>query len=171
VGVLDEIRRDAMMTEHVSILLNSSSEHARVVVDEQADMVFMDTLADLIKSGRAVLHASDEMVGSVWSEREAKPRELHNVIGFLRNNDEFVYLYPRLAVAEMQRVLRDAGQTLGFTVKAIGKQLAEEGYLETGQDNRSTQVVRHDGKIHRVWKLHKEHLGLIESEVDDEIPF
>ncbi len=170
-GTISETKRDAMMAEHGEILLASLDEHVQRVSDEQADNVFLSVLADLLQSGRAVLHEPGHTVGGGFSEREARPEDLRNVIGFLKPGDGHAYVYPKLAVGEVQKSLRDTGGWLGFSVKAIGKQLAAEDYLANSDEQRTTTTVRHMGKIHRIWKISKHHLGLEDRGDDDEIPF
>jgi len=171
VGTITAPHRDAMIAEHGEILLKSLDEHVQRVVDEQADNVFLSVLADLVKSGRAMLHAPNQKVGGGYSERDAQPHDLRNVIGFLKPNDPHAYVYPKLAVGEVQKSLRDTGGMLGFSVKAIGKQLAAEGFLVDPDELRSTTTVRHDGKVHRIWKIRKRDLGLEAPEEPDEAPW
>jgi len=171
IGVIDEAMAAALVAEHIENLFGLRDEHTRSVISEQANNVFLDTLTDLLQSGRAVLHSPDSKIWRGANPVELEPHELRGVVGFLRRDDEHAYLYPKIAMAEIQKVLRDAGSSLGFTINAIGKQLAEEGFLVDCADNRSTAVVRHGGKIHRVWKLRKSDLGLTEGGGDDDVPY
>ena len=144
------------------------------MVSEQANNVFLDTLSDMLHSGRVVLHSSKNKIWRSSELIELEPHELRNVVGFIRDDDEHAYIYPKIALAEIQKVLRDAGNTLGFTIKAIGKQLDEEGILVGCEPGRPSTTVRHNGKIHRVWKIKMSDMGLVDlggKEVDDEIPF
>jgi hypothetical protein len=170
-GTISEKKRAAMIAEHGEILLASLDEHVQRVVDEQADSVFLSVLADLLQSGRAVLHEPGRTVGGGFSERDARPEDLRNVIGFLKPGDGHAYVYPKLAVGEVQKSLRDTGGWLGFSVKAIGKQLAAEGYLVDSDALRTTTVVRHEGKLNRVWKIRKRDLGLETVEESDDAPW
>lgn len=55
--------------------------------------------------------------------------------------------------------------------QAIGKQLAAEGYLVDSDEQRTTCVVRHEGKLHRVWNIRKGDLGLESVEESDDAPW
>lgn len=171
IGVIDEAKAAALVAEHIDNLFQLRDEHTRSVVSEQANNVFLDTLTDMLQSGRVVLHSPDNKIWRSSELVDLEPHELRGVVGFLRRDDEHAYIYPKIALAEIQRVLRDAGSTLGFTINAIGKQLGEEGFLVDRQDGRSTTVVKHNGRPHRVWKLKKTDLGLAERSGDDEVPF
>jgi len=174
IEVIDRDKCDAMIAEHVDNLFLLRDEHSQSVVSEQANNVFLDTLSDMLHSGRVVLHSSKNKIWRSSELIELEPHELRNVVGFIRDDDDHAYIYPKIALAEIQKVLRDAGNTLGFTIKAIGKQLAEEGILVGCEAGRPSTTVRHNGKIHRVWKIKMSDFGLAdlgEREVDDEIPF
>mgnify|MGYP001258203424 CR=1 FL=1 len=96
---------------------------------------------------------------------------LNCLAGFLKPSDPHAYVYPKLAVGEVQKSLRDTGGMLGFSVKAIGKQLPAEGFLIDPDPLRTSTVVRHEGQTHRVWKIRKHDLGLVDQEDRDEAPW
>ena len=171
IGVIDEATTAALVAEHIDNLFQLRDEHTRSVISEQANNVFLDTLTDMLQSGRVVLHSPDNKIWRGMELVELEPHEVRGVVGFMRRDDENAYIYPKIALAEIQKVLRDAGSTLGFTINAIGKQLSEEGFLHDRQNGRSTSVVKHNGRTHRVWKIKKADLGLTERSGDDEIPF
>jgi len=171
IGVVDEAMAAALIAEHIDNLFGLRDEHTRSVVSEQANNVFLDTLTDMLHSGRVVLHSPENKIWRGMELVELEPHEVRGVVGFMRRDDEHAYIYPKIALAEIQKVLRDAGSTLGFTIKAIGKQLAEEGFLFDCENGRASTTVRHNGRTHRVWKIRKADLGLTERSGDDDIPF
>ena len=160
IGIIDEAKATGLVAEHIDNLFQLRDEHTRAVVSEQANNVFLDTLTDMLHSGRVVLHSPDNTIFRSMELVELQPHELRNVVGFVRRNDEHAYIYPKIALAEIQKVLREAGSSLGFTIKAIGKQLAEEGFLVDCDGGRTTTTIWHNSKTHRVWKIKKTDLGL-----------
>ena len=171
VGVIDPARAAALQAEHVDHLMDLRDEHSRRVVGEQANNVFLDTLRDMLHSGRVVLHPPGKQIWHGSQQVDLQPHDLHGVVGFLREDDEHAYIYPKIALAEIQKVLRDAGSTLGFTVHAIGRQLGECGLLLDCKEGRSTAIVKHNGQSHRVWKIRKSELGLTEWSDADDAPY
>lgn len=131
-------------------------ETVQAVQHERAGQLFLDTLAQLLASGEAML-ATDM--------RQPEDARLGvTVIGY--EDREFVYLIPEVAYREVNRIL-----SLKFTISAIGSQLKEDGILiPAGSDGHLTVQMRVRGHRTRLWRLKASVFGSDSGDSGDGTP-
>ena len=102
--------------------------------------IFLKILVDLVNTGRATI--LDDTIS---------PASSKNMVGF--KEEDKVYIMPSMAHREVQKVLRDSGNQLNFSINEIGRQLIGDGKILEHEDNRPTKLKRWKGKPYRVFVL------------------
>jgi hypothetical protein len=118
------------------------AQTVQAVQHERAGESFLNTLAQLLASGEAVL-ANDKR------DPDA-PRPNAPIIGY--QCEDHILLLPEVAYREVSRV-----QPLKFSASAIGAQLKEDGWLIPGPNSLTVQR-RVRGIATRVWQLKNDFL-------------
>jgi hypothetical protein len=118
------------------------AQTVQAVQHERAGESFLNTLAQLLASGEAVL-ANDRR------DPDA-PRPNAPIIGY--QCEDHILLLPEVAYREVSRV-----QPLKFSASAIGAQLKEDGWLIPGPNSLTVQR-RVRGIATRVWQLKNDFL-------------
>ena len=104
-----------MIDQHKEILQDLRNKSILLVKEEQASNIFLRILKDLINSERV----------TIYDERPTEnPR---NPVGFIK--DDKLCIIPSLAFQEVQRVMRDNGNQLNFSINEVGRQLVAGGII------------------------------------------
>lgn len=159
-GIITKEVQKQMVEESQKILFVIRDRQIQTVKSEQASNIFLNTLSDLISTGRAAIH-NPNMTRWVGQTQEAiEPEDLRNMVGFTKKDDGvFVYINPTAAFLEVQKAVSQSGGTLNFSKDAIGKQLIDDGIVEQLDKGRNQKTVKYRNKICRVWPIKKEKLG------------
>lgn len=149
-GIITEDENERMWKHALSILLSIRERQIETVKDEQGSNIFLDTLSELIGTGRVSIE------GHFAGENKLSPG-----VGFTKAKDDpFVYINTITAYAEVQKVIVQGGGSLNLSKNAIGKQLCDDGLLHKMESGRTTKRIKHKKSTHRVWILKKEDVGI-----------
>jgi hypothetical protein len=116
-------------------------ETVRLVQQERASHVFIQSLDQLLASGEAAITVSGQ---------PAEPKPGVTIVGY--EAEHFVCLLPEIAYREVMRI-----HPLKLSTAAIVSQLKEDGWLIPGSsDSHLTIQIRVRGRRVRVWRLKAE---------------
>jgi hypothetical protein len=135
-GIVDFFDTRKLVEDHMKILEEVRNKSIILVKEEQASNIFLRVLSELINSGRVTIE------GEIPSD--PPPR---NIVGFRKGDN--VCITPSVAFQEVQRVLRDSGNPLNFTIIEVGRQLVGDGIITEHDKDRPTKVVRCFDKVTR----------------------
>lgn len=128
---------------HAAGLTLVAEEMARLTAEALEANRFLETLIELITSGRSLL---------LPACHEAQDEERDRFIGW-KDSDNSVYLLPELARLAVERVLGIGGLN-GLSNATLYSQLAGLGLIESSDSGRHTKNIRSDqGKVVRVLHL------------------
>ena len=163
---------DAMFTEAMRDLVQSSKAQSREMESEKPTRIFLDTLSEMIATRRV-------WVKDLIAADEKGPYASDNMVGYRDN--EYYYLLPNMAYKEVSRVCREEGREFPVSLKALYKQLREEEILigvKEGESPAKPKTI--DGRSVRVLRLQAKYLDGDERDrqmemdmnaVDVETPF
>jgi hypothetical protein len=146
--LLGEFLTTQVATQSLPVWQDSITQTVQSVQHERAGEVFLNTLAQLLASGEAVLAPE--------KRHPEAPHPNVPIIGYL--SDGHILLLPEVAYREVSRV-----QSLKFSASAIGAQLKEDGQLVPGPNTLTVQR-RVRGIATRVWQLKADFLTCGEIE-------
>jgi hypothetical protein len=138
-GVIDYADTRRMLEQHKEILKDLRDKAILLVKDEQASNIFLRVLKDLINTERVTI--CDESL----------PENARNVVGFIKNDN--LCIIPSLAFQEVQKVMRDSGHQLNFTINEVGRQLVGDGIITEHEPNRATKIIWWNNGSNRVFVL------------------
>lgn len=155
-GIITESDTSRMLDDITKIIYSIRDRQIQTVQNEQASNIFINTLSDLIANNRVFINSH---------YKDANPKDLRNMVGFIKEGaDQYVYITPVIAFAEVQKVIAQGGGNLNFTKDAIGRQLLDDGFLLLYEKGRTTKNVKFESHAHRVWVFKKSDLGLLKAE-------
>jgi hypothetical protein len=151
-GVSRSFHVDKMVDEHFRILVKLRDRMFSLVRQEQPAQVFLQTLADGLASDKFLLQSSVVTVS-------VKGRTF--VGADLSPDDEFVYIFPREAVALVRFEQTRLGRHFDWSPHALTRALVDCGALERQRHSNDMGTrIRLFGEMRRVWKIRKKSLGL-----------
>lgn len=164
VGIIRDKEKSEMLDKSFSILLTVRNRQIQTVKNEQGSNIFLNTLTDLIGTGRVSIH-NPHMTRWVGQNQEpVEPGDLRNMVGFEKgkgSSEPYVYINPTTAYSEVQKIISQSGGGLSFSKEAIGKQLFDDGFLHSVEEGRTTKQVKYKNLNYRVWIFKKKDLGII----------
>ena len=127
-----------------------------LISEEQPGEVFIGALSEALQNGICEIR-------SLTNSTNVRGK---NVVGFQDSTEsKYVYIFPPEAIAVVRVQLQRLGKDFDWTSNAISKALYAKGVLirPTGSDDSAVRR-RVKGKLHRVWKLRADCLGIAGEE-------
>lgn len=143
VGAVTEEQVPVMFQEAVTILTEASRKQAREMEGEKPTRIFLDTLAELLRSRQVAV--KDLLLD------EKGPFPADRMVGYRDNG--YYYLLPNLAFKEVSRVCREEGHEFPISLKALYKHLRADGMLpgvKDGENPARVKWIPGEGKTARV---------------------
>ena len=114
---------------------------------ERPTLLFLQVLSGLVAQGKAKLYPK--------SSREYVPEPGAELLGWY--DDNYLYLLPEASYHLVARYLREEGRHFPVRETTLRKYLAEEGYLDRGEDHEHiTSTVRAGQKVYRALRIRRE---------------
>jgi hypothetical protein len=153
---IEQVAQFDPLIEHRLILQNLCRGMLATVNDIRPSAQFIDTLAELLVTGRVAIADKDGDLGLT-------PDHTAKTIGHYDVRRGSVNLYSSSVLAEIQDLRkRSDGNGMQWSAQAIGKQLAEDGWL-VDRDVTSLQIVtrsKDEGGTCRAWALDAKRLKI-----------
>ena len=156
-GLLSADIAERMGTEYQAIRRTLAAKAAGAVTQERASTVFLNTLSDMLATGRVKLatRGNQEHTFTPYDDTTsvAPASPYAPTIGW--QDEKGVYL-TTAAYTEVHKYVESGGRALSFSQEAIYAQLDADGVIaEKGRD-RAQKVIKVDGKAVRVLHLRTE---------------
>lgn len=130
------------LDNHWNNVLNLREEMAVSCSREQASNVFLGALREGILSG------------TLQIDGMASVNDRAKSVGFVHGNDESsVYIYPTVSVGEVKKIMSARGAPISHSLDAIGRQLAQDGYIVSCLPGRTQTRKQFRGSRAYVWHL------------------
>lgn len=132
-----------MKHQYESILLAHAAKQSKAVEEDRPTHIFVRKFMALIECGQAVVIPES-------GDSAVLPG---GCLGF--ENDEYYLLFFDLTQRAVKKLCDDLGEGFTISTKALGKALAEEGFIHAdgGENTRSKKI---GGKSRRVLMLRKD---------------
>jgi hypothetical protein len=158
VGALGETEEAEWRERGWAALKACAEAQAQRVERERPTLLFLQVLSGLVAQGKAKLYPK--------GNKEYIPEPGTELLGWY--DDDYIYLLPEASYHLVARYLREEGRHFPVRENTLRKYLAEEGYLERGDEEHYTSPVRTGGKLYRTFRVHrekvKEYFDLSQSE-------
>lgn len=141
-GMLSDEEKTAMKNLFRALLYRLAARQAESIRQDKPTHKFIRKLFALVESGQACLLPRDPYYDSIPL----------NCVGY--EDDVFLYLLADPAHRAVRKLCEDQGEGFTISQKALLKQLAEEGLIETAQ-RQNTKSLRFGGRSKRVVCLRK----------------
>lgn len=141
-GMISDEEKTAMKNLFRDILYRLAAQQAESIRQDKPTHKFIRKLFALVESGQVCLLPRDPHYASIPL----------NCVGY--EDDDFIYLLAEPAHRVVRKLCEDQGEAFTISQKALLKQFAEEGLIETAQ-GQNTKSLRFGGKSKRVVCLRK----------------
>ena len=141
-GYIDSNRVQELDRECEKNLLELAIEQSKLVVDDKPTTKFLTKLKSLLDSGIAQVESKDDpmFVGS---------------LGFIGYQDStYYYLHTSMTHKAVKKLCEEQGELFSISERALVKNLADEGFIETEKD-KNTKLIRIADKTHRLLWIKK----------------
>ena len=174
-GYIPKRDKNVLDLTHDENLLSLTGEMTQAVKEQQASKVFMQMLNELIVSGKIYIDVEldNSSVSPLYRDLHERMNKYYEqqaenryVVGFMESeNADTVYLLPLITWREVQKAIRESGDSFRFGKKAVLSQLQEDGYIvesEIPPDRIHSSTTRkyYRGKQIRVWAIAAEKMDL-----------
>ncbi len=140
---LTDSEAEDMIAVYKSILLKHAARQSDAVEEDRPTHIFVRKFLALIECGHAVVVALNDASGILPT----------NCFGF--EDEEFYYLFFDATQRAVKKFCDDQGEGFTISTKALGKTLADEGFINTdGGENTHSKKI--GGKSRRVLMLRKD---------------
>ena len=146
VGALGETEAAEWRERGWAALKACAEAQAQRVERERPTLLFLQVLSGLVAQGKAKLYPK--------GNKEYIPEPGTELLGWY--DDDYIYLLPEASYHLVARYLREEGRHFPVRETTLRKYLAEEGYLERGDEEHYTSPVRTGGKLYRTFRVHRE---------------
>jgi len=121
-----------MMIEARTRLTETARNQAQGMESEKPTRIFLDNLAELLNSKQVALK-------DLTNPDAKDPPPTEKMVGYMDN--EYYYLLPNVAFANVARLCREQGQEFPVSLKALYKHLRTDGILRgLGKDENPTRL-------------------------------
>jgi len=140
---ISDLEIEEMKVEYESILLEHAARQSDTVEQDRPTHIFMRKFMALIECGHAAVVPINDASGILPT----------NCFGF--EDEEFYYLFFDATQRAVKKFCDDQGEGFTISTKALGKALADEGFINTdGGENTHSRKI--GGKSRRVLMLRKD---------------
>lgn len=134
-GAMPAVEKPGLMDEFWAAVCENSAAQARDMLSDTPSAVFVDTLRELLGSGKATVK---ELVGNV--SEQGLPQ---GMIGY--RDSRYYYLLPSVAFGAVQRACMEQGNAFPLGKNMLMRTLREEGKLTPGPNGRSVRQLNRNG--------------------------
>ena len=156
-GLFDTEEAGRMLEDARRKLLEVSRKQAETMAGEKPSRIFLDNLAELMRSKQVALKDL-----TIPDAKDPPPTE--RMIGYM--DADYYYLLPGVAFGTVQRMCREQGVEFPVSLNALFKHLRTDGIVTTGGDGKSTRMKRVDGRNIRLLWIPAEAINGPKAEVE-----